>query len=118
MPPPVIRSIVYSSLASDRPLLKIIWSVLVGSVLVLNQRSMENGASGNCRLLLSGTLMNPLPSKLNAWPTSPGPNVAVPCGVPLLPPSTSFAFPFPGHQLIIPPGADAQERHLPALPAV
>src|SRR5437016_4667204 len=58
------------------------------------------------------------PSKLNACPTLPATNVAPFCRTPLLASSISFAFPSPGHQLIIFGGGGVHVLHLPALPAL
>src|ERR1051325_8486869 len=39
------------------------------------------------------------PSKLNAWPTTPGANEVFPTKAPLFEPTVSVAFPSPFHQL-------------------
>src|SRR5437870_3948653 len=57
------------------------------------------------------------PSRLNACPTLPAPNVAPFCSVPGFDPAISFAvvpLPLPSHQLTIPVGGEVQGRHLPA----
>src|SRR6266404_6023772 len=79
----------------------------------------------NLRLGASATWTNAdVPLKLNACPTSPGPNVVPPCSTPLLLPTLSFALPSPFHQLTKPEETGAQfvgggpVGHFPALPAV
>src|SRR5437867_3158593 len=71
----------------------------------------------------SGTdILELTPSELKAWPTSPGANVAPLRSVPLCPPTTSLAFPSPGHQATRPAGGVTHEDggglHFPALPAL
>src|SRR5258707_10056008 len=85
----------------------------------LIQVSMVNVC--NCKLVgLPTTTASPLPSKLNAWPTSPAPKAALPTRVPLLVPATSNVFPFPGHHETRPDPKSARitsiHLHIPALP--
>src|SRR5258708_4406410 len=87
----------------------------------LIQVSMVNVC--NCKLVgLPTTTASPLPSKLNAWPTSPAPKAALPTRVPLLVPATSSVFPLPGHHETKPEAGGVQTTgvllHLPALPAL
>src|SRR5437879_2125699 len=63
------------------------------------------------------------PSKLNAWPTNPDPNVTLPANVPGLLPATSVAVPSPFHQLTKPELTGTQSgttagKHFPAEPAL
>src|SRR6266404_5914591 len=69
------------------------------------------------RLGASGISTQELPSKLNAFRTSPDPYAGFPINVPSLPSVMSSAPPSPGHQLTRPEGA-AVQGHLPKLPAL
>src|SRR5215471_2375656 len=50
----------------------------------------------------------PIPSKLNAGPTSPAANPTPPTNIPLFDPMMSFALPSPVHQSTNPDGAGVQ----------
>src|SRR6267154_1043595 len=51
---------------------------------------------------------SPLPSNVNAWPTSPAAKAALPARVPLFVPARSSAFPLPGHQFTNPEAGGVQ----------
>src|SRR5437868_6882600 len=78
---------------------------VVGTKLKFAQRSIVKSFEPNAHKGLLGTSTRPVePSKLNAWLTLPGANVAPPCNVPLLPLIWSVASPSAGHHATIPGG--------------
>src|ERR1035438_9938349 len=57
----------------------------------------------------SGIDTEPVPSKLNAYPTSPGAYVTLFWSVPLFVPARSSVVRLPGHQEIRPEGANTEQ---------
>ena len=78
-------------------------------VLNFTHKSTVKSFVPKLRLGLSGTITkSSIPSKENACPTNPAPNVAPYCNVPWFPFTMSFVFPSPGHQLTKPAGGVMQ----------
>src|SRR5262245_9860313 len=78
---------------------------------VLNQSSIVRGAFPVGKPTGDATWTYPLvPSRLNAWPTSPLAKLAPPTRVPLFPPTASLAFPSAFHQLTASVGGGVQAK--------